>query len=99
MSPLDTGKPYQRNGERQAATVIDCGTLLSACPLHLKLDLISVIIEIVVARLERNSYVDLEECLPDWIRFFNETQIHCRESAFGLRERWAEQGVLNKVSS
>ena len=63
------------------------------------LGLISVIIEIVVARLERNSYVDLEECLPHWIRFFNETQIHCRESAFSLRERRAEHGVLNKVSS
>ena len=63
------------------------------------LDLISVIIEVVVARLERNSYVDLEERLPHWIRFFNETQIQCSEPALGLRERWPEHGVLNKVSS
>jgi hypothetical protein len=32
---LDSQKDTQRFGERQAATVVDCGTLLPACPLHL----------------------------------------------------------------
>jgi hypothetical protein len=58
-----------------------------------------VILKIVERRLENYGDIDLEKSLPDWIVFFDITDVHIPKTFAGSRERGAKDSILDEGST